>query len=171
MDLNSIDTVLLPRARGELPVWSRDTAFLGGGTWLFSEPQPTIRRLVDLTALGWERLLVDAAGLHIAATCTIAALSRFAAPADWPAADLIGQCCEALSGSFKVSNAATVGGNICLALPAAEPVSSISPDQFKEVCALVKPGKDEDKWANIPWQGSLWEARKLAAEKAARARS
>jgi CO/xanthine dehydrogenase FAD-binding subunit len=91
---------------------------LGGGTWLFSEPQPEIRRLVDLTALGWEDLAVDAAGLHIAATCTIAALSRFAPPADWPAADLIGQCCEALLGSFKVWNAATVGGNICLALPA-----------------------------------------------------
>jgi len=118
MDLNSIDTVLLPRARAELPAWSSDTAVLGGGTWLFSEPQPTIRRLVDLTSLGWVSLLVDAAGLHIAATCTIAALSRFAAPADWPAADLIGLCCESLLGSFKIWNAATVGGNICLALPA-----------------------------------------------------
>src|SRR5216684_2803936 len=50
MDLNSVDTVLLPRARAELPPWSNDTALLGGGTWLFSEPQPEIRRLVDLTA-------------------------------------------------------------------------------------------------------------------------
>jgi CO/xanthine dehydrogenase FAD-binding subunit len=118
MDLQSIDTVLMPRTRAELPAWSSDTAMLGGGTWLFSEPQPTIRRLVDLTSLGWENLAVDAAGLHIAATCTIAALSRFAAPADWPGADLIGLCCEALLGSFKIWNAATVGGNICLALPA-----------------------------------------------------
>ena len=31
---------------------------------------------------------------------------------------MIGRCCEALLGSFKVWNAATVGGNICLALPA-----------------------------------------------------
>ena len=29
----------------------------------------------------------------------------------------------------------------------------------------VKPGKDEDKWANIPWHPNLWEARKLAADK------
>jgi CO/xanthine dehydrogenase FAD-binding subunit len=118
MDLHSVDSVLLPRTRAELPAWSSNTALLAGGTWLFSEPQPNIRRLVDLTALKWEDLAVDAEGLHIAATCTIAALSRFAAPADWPAADLIGHCCEALLGSFKIWNAATVGGNICLALPA-----------------------------------------------------
>jgi CO/xanthine dehydrogenase FAD-binding subunit len=118
MDLNSIDTVLSPRGRAELPAWSHDAAFLGGGTWLFSEPQPKIRRLVDLTSLGWENLTVDGDGLTIAATCTIAALSRFAAPPGWPTADLIGPCCEALLGSFKVWNAATVGGNICLALPA-----------------------------------------------------
>jgi hypothetical protein len=53
----------------------------------------------------------------------------------------------------------------CLALPAAEPAPSISPAQFKEVFTLVKPAKDEDKWAQIPWQVNLWEARKLAAEK------
>jgi CO/xanthine dehydrogenase FAD-binding subunit len=118
MDLHSIDTVLLPRTRAELPAWSAGTALLGGGTWLFSERQPEIRRLVDLTAMGWEKLNVDDAGLHIAGTCTLAALSRFTPPAAWRAGDLIGQCCEALLGSFKVWNAATVGGNICLALPA-----------------------------------------------------
>ena len=118
MDLHTVDSVLLPRTRAELPVWSSDSAWLAGGTWLFSEPQPNIRRLIDLTALGWEDLALDGDGLHLAATCTIATLSRFAAPADWPAGDLIGPCCEALLGSFKVWNAATVGGNICLALPA-----------------------------------------------------
>jgi CO/xanthine dehydrogenase FAD-binding subunit len=118
MDLSSLQAVLLPRTRAELPAWSAGTAMLGGGTWLFSEPQPDIHRLVDLAALGWEELAVDAEGLHIAGTCSIAALSRFAPPPDWRAADLIGRCCEALLGSFKVWNAATVGGNICLALPA-----------------------------------------------------
>ena len=28
---------------------------------------------------------------------------------------------------------------------------------------LIKPSKDEDKWAQIPWQTSLWEARREAA--------
>jgi hypothetical protein len=66
---------------------------------------------------------------------------------------------------FRTKLALAVGALVCLALPAAEPVSSISPGQFKEICAVVKPGKDEDKWASIPWHASLWEARKLAAEK------
>jgi hypothetical protein len=118
MVLNSVDTVLLPRTRAELPTWLPGMAVLGGGTWLFSERQPDIRTLVDLTALRWEHLMVDAEGLHIAGTCPIAALSRLASPPDWRAGDLIGRCCEALPGSFKVWNAATVGGNICLALPA-----------------------------------------------------
>ena len=118
MDLHSIESVLMPRTRAELPAWSAGTAVLGGGTWLFSEPQPHLRRLIDLTAMGWESLTVDGEGLHVAGTCTIAALSRFTPPADWRAGDLIGQCCDALLGSFKVWNAATVGGNICLALPA-----------------------------------------------------
>jgi CO/xanthine dehydrogenase FAD-binding subunit len=118
MDLNSVHSVLLPRTRAELPAWSPGTAVLGGGTWLFSERQPDIHTLVDLAALGWENPAVDADGLHIAGTCTIAALSRFGPPADWRAGDLIARCCEALLGSFKVHNVATVGGNICLALPA-----------------------------------------------------
>ena len=118
MDLNTLRSVLLPRNRAELPVWSPGMAVLGGGTWLFSEPQPELSVLVDLAALGWEPLRVDAAGLHIAATCTIATLSRFVPPTDWRAAGLIQPCCEALLGSFKVWNAATVGGNMCLALPA-----------------------------------------------------
>ena len=118
MDLNSVENVVTPRTRAELRNFSAGTAILGGGTYLFSEPQPEIRQLVDIAALGWENLRVDAQGLHIAATCTIAALSRFVAPPEWRAAELIGRCCNSLLGSFKVWNAATVGGNICLALPA-----------------------------------------------------
>jgi CO/xanthine dehydrogenase FAD-binding subunit len=118
MDLNSVETVVAPRTRAELPNFSTETAILGGGTWLFSEPQPHVHQLVDIAALGWKNLKRDAQGLHIAATCTIAALSRFVAPPEWRAAELIARCCNSLLGSFKVWNAATVGGNICLALPA-----------------------------------------------------
>ncbi len=118
MDLTGVATVLQPRAREELPVWTPGMAALGGGTWLFSEPQPALDTLVDLAALDWPALAIDADGLHIAATCTIAALARLAPPPDWPAGALIGLCCDALLGSFKIHNMATVGGNICLALPA-----------------------------------------------------
>lgn len=91
---------------------------MGGGTWLFSEPQAHLRRLIDLSGMNWASLVVTDGGLHIAATCTIADLDAAVLPAAWIAAPLIGQCCRALLASFKIWNMATVGGNICLALPA-----------------------------------------------------
>ncbi len=98
--------------------WRPGDAWLAGGTWLFSEPQPQLRRLLDLHSFGWPALSADADGLEIAATCTLAELAGSAAPAQWPAAALIGPCCAALLGSFKVRATATVGGNLCLSLPA-----------------------------------------------------
>jgi CO/xanthine dehydrogenase FAD-binding subunit len=44
-------------------------------------------------------------------------------PAEWTAAPLIGQCCRSLLGSFKVWNVATVGGNLCMSLPAGPMIS------------------------------------------------
>ncbi len=91
-------------------------------TWLFSEPQPGLRRLVDLTRLAWPALQIDESGLQIAATCRIAELEACmllgTLPGTWLAASLVPLCCHALLGSFKVLNVATVGGNLCLALPA-----------------------------------------------------
>jgi hypothetical protein len=40
----------------------------------------------------------------------------------------------------------------------------IKPDQFGKLQALIKPSAGEDKWAEIPWGTSLWEARKQAAK-------
>ncbi|HMF14292.1 MAG TPA: hypothetical protein VKE94_18375 [Gemmataceae bacterium] len=44
--------------------------------------------------------------------------------------------------------------------PAADP---IKPDQFAALHALVKPTQDEEKWLEVPWMTSLWEARQRAA--------
>jgi CO/xanthine dehydrogenase FAD-binding subunit len=55
---------------------------------------------------------------HIAATCTIAELYGFNPPAEWTAAPLFQLCARAFLASFKIRNAATVGGNICMSLPA-----------------------------------------------------
>ncbi|MGY2047403.1 FAD binding domain-containing protein [Methylobacterium sp. JK268] len=118
MDLTTITAHLAPRTREDLAGWRPGDAWLAGGTWLFSEPQPGTARLQDLTRLGWVPVEADAAGLRIAATCTIAELDRVACPPSWRAAPLIGQCCRALLGSFKIWTMATVGGNLCLALPA-----------------------------------------------------
>jgi CO/xanthine dehydrogenase FAD-binding subunit len=118
MDLNGITGILRPKTRPDIPVFAEGDAVLGGGTWLFSEPQPSLRRLIDLPSLGWPGLRRTETALHVAATCTFAELENFEAPADWLAAHLIGHCCRALLGSFKIRGVATVGGNLCLGLPA-----------------------------------------------------
>ncbi|MEU3373403.1 FAD binding domain-containing protein [Streptomyces sp. NPDC006660] len=121
MDLN---TVLDVRdARAQEP-WRPGDAWLGGGTYLFSEPQPRLRRLVDLSRMGWEPVRPAADGaLEIAATCTIAQLSRFGRILRAPTAPLVEQCCRAFLASFKIWNMATVGGNLCNALPAGPMIS------------------------------------------------
>jgi CO/xanthine dehydrogenase FAD-binding subunit len=118
LDLNTIAAIDVPHSREALTGWRRGDAWLGGGTWLFSEPQVHLRRLIDLSGMGWPPLVISETGLEIAATCTIAELDAAVLPAAWTAAPLIGQCCRALLASFKIWNMATVGGNICLALPA-----------------------------------------------------
>ena len=99
--------------------WRAGDAWLAGGTWLFSEPQPALSRLLDLRAFGWPSLQERPAGLEIAATCTLAEIASAALPQNWAAAPLFAGCCRALAGSFKVLATATVGGNLCWALPAA----------------------------------------------------
>ena len=114
MDINTVTEFAPAVGAG----WRAGDAWLGGGTWLFSQPQPGITRLLDLAAFGWPAITETEDGLRIAATCTLAELARWRPRHDWPAARLAEQCCDALLGSFKVHNMATVGGNICLSLPA-----------------------------------------------------
>jgi CO/xanthine dehydrogenase FAD-binding subunit len=123
MDLNTVKEVTRPKARNDLGGWREGDAFLAGGTWLFSEPQPKVTRLVDLSGFGWQPLAASAEGLEIAATCTVAQLDALTPPAAWTAAPVIGQCCRAFLASFKIWNAATVGGNLCNALPAGPMIS------------------------------------------------
>jgi CO/xanthine dehydrogenase FAD-binding subunit len=123
MDLNTVTEIARPRQRREFDAWRPGDAFLAGGTWLFSEPQPQLTRLIDLAALDWPALAVNEAGLEIAATCTIAKLDALALPAEWLAAPLVARCCRAFLASFKVWNTATVGGNLCMSLPAGPMIS------------------------------------------------
>ncbi|GAX56162.1 FAD binding domain-containing protein [Streptomyces olivochromogenes] len=121
MDLNTV--VEIRDARHPAP-WRPGDAWLGGGTYLFSEPQPHLRRLVDLSRTGWTPVRPHPDGsLEIAATCTIAQLSRFAREFRAEAAPLFEQCCRAFLASFKIWNMATVGGNLCNSLPAGPMIS------------------------------------------------
>jgi len=125
MDLNTIKEVARPRAREQLPVWTAGDAWLAGGTWLFSEPQAHLTRLVDLADLKWPALTIGETALSIAATCTVAQLDALVCPPDWRAAPVIGQCCRSFLASFKIWKTATVGGNICMSLPAG-PMTSLT---------------------------------------------
>ncbi|MYS88689.1 MULTISPECIES: FAD binding domain-containing protein [Streptomyces] len=123
MDLTAVREVV----DGRIPLpWRQGDAWLAGGTTLFAEPRPGLRRLRDLTTHGWPPLTVTEAGIEVAATCTITELLAFAETPGtrWPSGRaLIAGCCRAFSSSFKVWNTATVGGNLCAALPAGPMIS------------------------------------------------
>jgi hypothetical protein len=46
---------------------------------------------------------------------------------------------------------------------ASENLPALTSDNFARIQALIKPKPDEDKWAQIPWLTSLWQARKRGA--------
>src|ERR1700721_2255434 len=83
MDLNTIKEVAHPQKREQLPVWTAGDAWLAGGTFLFSEPQAHLTRLIDLTDLKWPALTISETGLTIAATCPGAQLAPLACPPEW----------------------------------------------------------------------------------------
>jgi CO/xanthine dehydrogenase FAD-binding subunit len=141
MDLNTIREIARPRQRAQLPAWQPGDAWLAGGTWLFSEPQPQLKRLIDIADLSWPALEIDDGGLHIAATCKIAELDAMTFPSSWTAASLVNQCCRAFLASFKIWNTATVGGNLCMALPAGPMISLTS--ALDGVCAIWLPDGSE----------------------------
>jgi CO/xanthine dehydrogenase FAD-binding subunit len=125
MDLIGVREVRMAADRGDL-VFSADEIPLGGGTWLFSEEQPGLGGMVDLTSLGWEPLIEQPDGaLTIAATCTLAELRALPLRAGRNSHPLFATAVDALLGSWKIHRFATVGGNICLALPAG-PMTSLT---------------------------------------------
>lgn len=143
MDLNTITEVAHPTTRAQLPNWTTGDAWLAGGTWLFSEPQVHLTRLIDLGSLKWPALTVGADNLTIAATCTVAQLDALPCPLEWVASPLINQCCRAFLASFKIWKTATVGGNICMSLPAGPMIALTS--ALDGVCTIWKAGGGEQR--------------------------
>src|SRR4030088_2743882 len=123
MDLNTIAEVSHPQTRAQLPVWAAGDAWCAGGAGLFAEPQVHLTRLIDLTDFRWPALTIGETELTIAATCTVAQFDALACPPEWLAAPLINQCCRAFLASFKIWKTATVGGNLCMSLPAGPMIS------------------------------------------------
>jgi CO/xanthine dehydrogenase FAD-binding subunit len=116
VDLHTVVEVVSPAGAGQ---WRPGDAWLAGGTALFGAPQPGVTRLLDLAAAGWTPLTARPDGLEIAATCTIADLVHYGGGAALAAFHALATaCCRAFLASFKIWNVATVGGNLCAALPA-----------------------------------------------------
>ncbi len=145
MDLNTIKEIARPNRRAGTIDWSEGDAWLAGGTWLFSELQPNLRRLIDLEGFGWEPLTVSEKGLEIASTCKIVKLDALVGPKDWTATPLISQCCRSLLASFKIWNTATVGGNICMSLPAGAMISLAT--ALEGVCTIMNRDGSERRIA------------------------
>jgi len=144
MNLNTIVEVKRPGSVEEVD-WRDGHAWLAGGTWLFSEPQIATDTLVDLERLGWPALTATPAGLEIAATCRIVELHDFEGPPEWRAVPLFRQCIDAFLMSFKIWNAATVGGNLCMSLPAGAMISLTA--ALEGVCTLWPRGGEP---RNVP---------------------
>ncbi|AFY34277.1 xanthine dehydrogenase family protein subunit M [Calothrix sp. PCC 7507] len=116
MDLPNVETYLIPDDIQSITNWCEDWAWLAGGTWLFSEPQPHLKVLVDIHNLKWSEIEVQEDYLIIGATCPLIKLLEYPWLLEWTAVEGLKSAISALAASFKVINQATVGGNICLAL-------------------------------------------------------
>jgi CO/xanthine dehydrogenase FAD-binding subunit len=115
MDLVTVQSARVARERGDL-VLAPGEVPIGGGTWLYSEPQEATG-VVDLLGMGWEPVTRTDSVMTIAATCTIETLRGLGG--------FFEQCADSLLASWKVQRIATVGGNIALALPAG-PMTSLA---------------------------------------------
>ncbi|TEX51800.1 MAG: FAD-binding molybdopterin dehydrogenase [Actinomycetales bacterium mxb001] len=118
MDQGTVKEFIRPSGDDPTSQWQPGDAWLAGGTFLFSTPLPDMRRLIDLTSLGWPNLVVGPQGLQIAATCRVVDLYDFPPPADWTAGPFLREAVDSFLAGFKIWNNATVGGNICTSLPA-----------------------------------------------------
>ncbi|HEY9312208.1 FAD binding domain-containing protein [Williamsia sp.] len=147
MDLHTIESIETPRTRADLTGLSATDGLLSGGTWLMSEPQMHLRRLIDLRGLDWPDLTVTEQGLEIAATCTIERLIAAEYPPEWRATPVFSAAARALVASFKIWKNASVGGNICLGFPAGAMISMTS---ALDAVLLVWKADGSDQRLSVP---------------------
>ena len=65
-----------------------------------------------------------------------------------------------LRRSIRTTLVIVAGMLFCRPAAAAPPVP---PQDFARLHALIKPAASEEKWTQIPWLVSLWDARQKAA--------
>jgi len=97
---------------------SEDGWFLAGGTDLLVERDPQVGVLVDVTGLGLNYIKSDSSGVKIGAATTFAEIVNSAVLRKGPYKILVEAARQV--GTPQVRNVATIGGNICHAVPSAD---------------------------------------------------
>lgn len=122
MDLDGVHTFDRATSRHQLHDTTASARLVAGGTALFSAPLTGSTHLISLSGMAWPALQFSDDGLVIAATCSIRELPR-GVPSPDGFRYLVRCCVDALAAGPGVQARATVGGNICEALPAAAMVA------------------------------------------------
>lgn len=91
---------------------------LAGGTDLMTERDPAIDALIDISRLGLNHVTSNGNGLTIGATTIFAELAASTTLADGPY-NVLTEAARHM-GTPQIRNMATIGGNICAAVPCAD---------------------------------------------------
>jgi len=91
---------------------------IAGGTDLLTEKDPQVEVLIDITSLGLDYIRSDSQGARIGATTTFAGIEVSPVLCKSPY-NVLAQAAHEM-GTPQIRNMATIGGNICSALPSAD---------------------------------------------------
>ncbi len=96
---------------------------IAGGTDLLVDKEPQVEVLIDITGLGLDYIKSDSQGVRIGATTTFAAVEASPLLCKSPY-DVLVQAAHQM-GTTQIKNMATIGGNICHAVPSADSASPL----------------------------------------------
>ncbi|MBA7659409.1 Carbon monoxide dehydrogenase medium chain [subsurface metagenome] len=91
---------------------------IAGGTDLLTEKDPQVEVLIDITSLGLDYIRSDSQGVRIGATTTFARIEVSPVLCE-SSYNVLAQAAHEM-GTPQIRNMATIGGNICSALPSAD---------------------------------------------------
>ena len=108
----------LEEAIGLLTEYGDKCRVIAGGTDVVVEKDPSIQVLVDVTGLGLDYIKSDAQGIRIGAATTFADIGASSILSGAPY-NILAQAAHQM-GTPQIRNMATIGGNLCSAVPSAD---------------------------------------------------